>query len=75
MNVWTYTGFTLEELTEKAATDADVAALLAETDVLVDGRFELGLRNLQLVFRGSENQRVLDMNTTRAAGAVVLLPV
>ena len=75
MNVWTYTGFTLEELTEKAATDADVAALLAETDVLVDGRFELGLRNLQLVFRGSENQRVIDMNKTRAAGAVVLLPV
>ena len=75
MNVWTYTGFTLEELTEKAATDADVAALLAETDVLVDGRFELGLRNLQLVFRGSENQRVIDMNKTRAAGAVILLPV
>lgn len=75
LNVWTYTGFTLEELREKAAADPDTAALLDQTDVLVDGRFELSKRDLQLVFRGSSNQRVIDMNKTRASGTVVLLPL
>ena len=41
-------------------------------DVLVDGRYGDELRNLSLRFRGSENQRIIDMNKTRAAGEIVL---
>lgn len=72
LNVWCYTGYTLDELEETAATDEHVRALLNEIDVLVDGRFVLEERDLTLLFRGSRNQRIIDMNRTRAAGAVVL---
>lgn len=69
-DVWTYTGYTLDELI--AEGDPDKLALLAQTDVLVDGRFDLSRRNLMLKFRGSDNQRLIDMNKTRSAGTIVL---
>jgi anaerobic ribonucleoside-triphosphate reductase activating protein len=57
--VWAYTGYTLEGLLGMA--DADVNALLDEIDVLVDGRFVMEERSLELRFRGSRNQRIIDM--------------
>lgn len=69
LDVWSYSGSTLEELA--ASNDPDVAALLDETDVLVDGEYVDELRDLTLMFRGSKNQRVIDMNKTRAAKSVV----
>ena len=71
LNVWTYTGYTYEEL--RMTDDPDVKALLDETDVLIDGRFYQSLRSLELQFRGSKNQRVIDMNETRKTGTVTLL--
>ena len=44
-------------------------------DVLVDGRFVLAKKNLALRFRGSENQRIIDMKKTRTAGSVMLHPL
>jgi anaerobic ribonucleoside-triphosphate reductase activating protein len=71
-DVWCWTGYTLEELLAAArAGHADKAALLAEVDVLVDGRFELGQRDPALAFRGSRNQRVLDARASLAAGRAV----
>lgn len=67
-DVWCWTGYTLEEL---LTGDADKRALLAEVDVLVDGRFELSQKDLTLAFRGSRNQRVLDVPTSLAAGRAV----
>lgn len=58
-NVVTYSGWTLEELGEKARADADVRDLLRATDILIDGRFILAQRDLTLQFRGSANQRVI----------------
>ena len=72
LNVWTYTGTTLEKLEERAKTDEALRQLLEETDVLVDGPFVLAERSLELDFRGSRNQRLIDMNQTRQAGKVVL---
>ena len=46
--------------------------LLDATDVLVDGPFVLSERSLELDFRGSRNQRLIDLNRTRAAGEIVL---
>lgn len=74
--VWAFTGFTLELLRTEGshprceATDG----LLSLVDVLVDGPFVEEKRNLALRFRGSENQRLIDLNASRAAGKLILLP-
>ena len=52
---------------------AAVNALLAQVDLLIDGPFVLEQRNLELRFRGSENQRLIDMRKTREQGHVVLV--
>lgn len=70
LNVWTYTGYTYETLLERG--EGDALALLAETDVLVDGPFLLEKKSYEAKFRGSTNQRLIDMEQTRAAGHVVL---
>ena len=46
--------------------------LLSLLDVLVDGRFVEELKDISLRFRGSRNQRLIDLNRSRASGAVVL---
>ena len=73
LDVWSYSGFTLEELAERAEKDKATRALLSELDVLVDGPYEETQRDLTLHFRGSRNQRVIDMQKTRKAGRIVLL--
>lgn len=65
-----FTGYTYEELLKKR--DPDVDALLSETDILIDGRFVLEQKDLTLCFKGSRNQRIIDMNRTRQAGHLVL---
>lgn len=72
-DVTVFTGYTYEQLLEKQ--DPAVNELLKETDVLIDGPFLEAEKNLELVFRGSENQRVIDMDATRREGRVVLLEV
>lgn len=72
LTVWCYTGYLYEHLAEEAKADEAVAALLAETDVLVDGPFILAQRSLELLFCGSRNQRLIDMSQTRKQGAVAL---
>ena len=49
--------------------------ILDRIDVLVDGRFEMDKKNIRLKFRGSENQRIIDMKKTRESGCVVLHPL
>ena len=75
-NVWCYSGFTLEELrTEGAYPRCEVTdEMLSLLDVLVDGRFVEELKDISLRFRGSRNQRLIDLNATRRAGHVVCLP-
>ncbi len=70
LNVWTYTGYTLEQLLSE--NDAQRMRLLRATDVLVDGPFILTQRSLELKFCGSRNQRLIDMKKTLAANRVVL---
>ena len=74
--VWLYTGNLYEELTDKGLSHPKnteyTAKLLALVDILVDGRYEESLHRLGLRFRGSENQRIIDMNKTREAGQIVI---
>lgn len=69
-DVVTYTGFTYEQLMED--NDADRKALLAASDILIDGKYIHKLRDLGLPFRGSSNQRVIDVMATQKNGRVVL---
>lgn len=58
-NVVVYSGYTLEQLCARAASSPDIAALLRCTDILVDGPYIEAERDLELLFRGSRNQRML----------------
>lgn len=75
-NIWCYSGFTLDELRTDGSyprreTTDDMLSLL---DVLVDGRFMEEYKDISLRFRGSRNQRLIDLNATRASGQIVCLP-
>ncbi len=70
LDVWTYTGYTWEEIL--AARDPAWEALLDATNVLVDGPFLLAQKSYSARFRGSENQRLIDVAASRNAGRVVL---
>ena len=67
LHLMSYSGYTLEELEDRG--DAATDELLGLLDMLVDGPYIEGERNLTLIYRGSENQRVIDMNKTREARA------
>ena len=67
--VWAFSGYTWEELTGQSRARCDATgALLSLVDVLVDGEFVEALRDISLRFRGSSNQRLLDVPASLAAG-------
>jgi anaerobic ribonucleoside-triphosphate reductase activating protein len=65
LTLMSYSGYTLEELENRHDPETD--ELLSMLDILVDGRYDEKLRNLTLIYCGSENQRVIDMGKTRKA--------
>lgn len=67
-NIWLYSGHTYEELVNNTVTKK----FLDSVDVLVDGKFISSLRDTNLLFRGSSNQRIIDLNETRKGGDIVL---
>lgn len=69
LNVWAYTGFLYDTLIK---CDDAKKELLENVDVLVDGRFVLKLKSLNCKFRGSTNQRLIDVKKSLEAGSVVL---
>ena len=62
LNVWCYTGYRFEELLEKAKCLPAIKDFLDNIDVLVDGKFILSEKSYDSVFRGSKNQRLIDVN-------------
>ena len=70
-NIWIYSGYTFEQLLEGAVPFGQ--ELMGLCDVLVDGRFILAERDLTLLFRGSRNQRVVDLPASLSEGKAVLL--
>lgn len=72
--IWVYSGYTLEELTEFTEDDHSpyLLKILSEIDVLVDGRFVEDLKDITLRFRGSSNQRIIDMKQTQLQNKIVL---
>ena len=75
-DVWCYSGYTLEQLTGQSRARCEVTdELLTMIDVLVDGEFVEEKRNISLKFRGSENQRLIDLPATLKQGTVVLYDI
>ena len=72
LNIWVYTGFTYEEVMKLAKENPTYLDFLKKIDVLVDGRFILKERDLSLLFRGSRNQRLIDVPKTLKTGEIVL---
>ncbi len=72
LNIVMYSGYTYEELLLMAEEDAALHDLLQLADVLIDGRYENDQRDLTLLFRGSRNQRPIDLARTRQEGRIVL---
>lgn len=73
-DIWCYTGYDYEkDILRWEPQDAVVARLLELIDVLVDGEFVEEKKNLRLAFRGSENQRLIDIKKSRTAGCVICL--
>lgn len=65
LNIWCWTGYTIEQILEQKIHEPGMKKLLEKIDVLVDGRFEQSLFVDGLKFRGSKNQRIIDINRTR----------
>jgi anaerobic ribonucleoside-triphosphate reductase activating protein len=72
LNVTVFSGYTYEEIVKMSEDDKNVKCLMDNTDILIDGQFVLGQKDLTLQFRGSQNQRVIDLNKTRENGEIVL---
>jgi anaerobic ribonucleoside-triphosphate reductase activating protein len=76
-NIWGYSGYLYEELTGMIPGTGRARCevtdeMLSLLDVLVDGEFVQEKKNISLAFRGSENQRLIDLKKSQAAGQVVL---
>lgn len=68
-DIWSWTGYTWEEMMLETK---DKLELLSMIDILVDGRYDRTKRNLMLQFRGSSNQRIIDVQKSLAQGKVVI---
>lgn len=75
-DVWMYSGYLLDDelLSESRARCEYTDELLSMVDVLVDGEFMIDKKNIMLKFRGSENQRIIDVPTSLGTGKVVVIP-
>ena len=71
INMWSYTGFTYEEILN--GKDLSMISLLKECDVIIDGMFVESKKDLTLPFRGSANQRIIDVKKSLRQGTIVKL--
>lgn len=73
LDVWCYTGYTYEHILENYCNKQGFNELLKNIDVLVDGKFEVNKTDSRLKFRGSSNQRIIDVKASLSSGKVVVL--
>lgn len=73
LDIWVYTGFTWEQLQKMSEKKKIYKEFLENTDVLVDGKFVQSKKDLNLLFRGSSNQRLIDVQKTLKNKEIVLI--
>lgn len=74
-SIWIYSGYTWEELTDlnnQRCHSSDTAPILEMTDILVDGEFQRDKKDISLRFRGSSNQRIINVQESLRTGEIVL---
>lgn len=71
LDVITYTGFTYEEILKNANIENNFLELLNKTDILIDGKFEEDKKDENLMYRGSSNQRAIDVRESLEKGKIV----
>ena len=74
-NIWMYSGYTFEELTDennKRCHGSDTMNILKNIDILVDGEFKKDMKRVNLKYRGSENQRIINVRETLSNNQIVL---
>ncbi len=75
LSVWSFTGYTMEYLLEHLEEKKGVKDLLENLDVLIDGKFDENLMEERLKFRGSSNQRIIDVKETLKQNGIVLFNI
>ncbi len=73
LNIWCYTGYKFEDLLKKMELDKSIKDLLNNIDVLVDGKFEINNKKEGLKFKGSSNQRIIDVKKSLESGEIVVI--
>lgn len=73
LNVWCYTGYLYEELLELSKDVPAILDFLKQIDVLIDGKFILSEKSFDVVFRGSKNQRIIDVKKSLKNNKTVLV--
>lgn len=73
LNIWCYTGYKFEDLLKKMELDKSIKDLLNNIDVLVDGKFEINNKKEGLKFKGSSNQRIIDVKKSLELGKIVVI--
>ena len=74
LNIWCYTGFIFEALVEKAKIEPFYQEILNHIDILIDGLFIENEKSLNLKFKGSRNQRIIDVKKSLKKNETVLIP-
>lgn len=72
-NIWAYTGYTFEQLLTLSKSNPEIMEFLKQIDILVDGKFELAKKNYKAIFRGSYNQRILDIKKSLKSSRAVTI--
>ncbi len=75
LNVVTYTGYTFEEIINEIDINNGWKELLYATDILIDGKFDIDKKSLLLKFRGSENQRIIDVKKSLKNNRIVIVDI
>lgn len=73
LNVWTYTGFTFDQLKTLGRTKPVIIELLKNIDVLIDGKFVLEEKTYEAPYRGSKNQRIIDVQQSLIKNEIVIV--
>ena len=73
LNVLLFSGYTYEEIVKLSLIDEKINELIENTDILIDGKFENEKKDLSLRFRGSSNQRIIDVKASKEARKIILM--